>query len=55
MISRYIGPSPSELGSVLDVDELGMIAAEPVAVLAQKLGKKVIGLWLCASPVLTGA
>ena len=53
MISRYIGPSPSELGSVPDVDELGMIAAEPVVVLARKLEKKVIGLWLCASPVVT--
>ena len=42
MISRYIGP-PSELGSVPDVDELGTRAAEPIAVLARKLGKK--GNW----------
>jgi len=43
MISRYIGPSPSQLGSVSDVDELGMRATEPIAVLARKLGKK--GNW----------
>jgi len=34
MISRYIGPSSFELGSVLNVDDLGMIAAEPGVVLA---------------------
>ena len=40
MTSRYIGPSPSELGYVPDVDELGMITAEPIAVLARKLGEE---------------
>jgi len=42
MISRYIGPlpSPSELGFVPDVDELGLSAAESVAIQARKLRKK---------------
>jgi len=40
LVSRYIGPSPSELGHELNVDGLGLIAAEPVAVLARRLGKK---------------
>jgi len=39
IISRYIGPWPSELGFVLDVNELDIIVGEPVAV--PELGKKL--------------
>jgi len=40
LLKPYIGPTQSTLGAVLDVDELGVLAAEPMAVLARKLGKK---------------
>jgi len=40
LLKPYVGPTPSTLGSVPDVDELGLLAAEPVAVLARRLGKK---------------
>ena len=40
LLKPYVGLTPSTLGSVPDVDELGLLAAEPVAVLARRLGKK---------------
>jgi len=38
-LKKYIGPPSSALGIVPDMDELGMLAVEPVAILAHKLGK----------------
>ena len=38
LLKKYVGPSPSALGTVLDMDEFRVIAAEPVAILARKLG-----------------
>jgi len=40
LLKKYVGPLPFTLGAVPDMDELGMIAVEPVAVLARKLGKR---------------
>ena len=40
LLKKHMGPTPAALGSVPDMDELGVIAAEPVAILARKLGKK---------------
>jgi len=40
LLKKYVGVCPSELGAVPEVDELGMLAAEPVAILARRLGKK---------------
>jgi len=41
LLKKHTGPCPSTMGAVPDVDELGgLLAAEPVAVLARRLGKK---------------
>jgi len=40
LLKKYVGVVPSVLGSVPEVDEPGLLAAEPVAILARKLGKK---------------
>jgi len=40
LLRPYVGSPPSALGLVPDIDELGLLAAEPVAVLARKLGKR---------------
>jgi len=45
LLKEHKGPIPTQLGSVPDVDELGLLAGEPVAILAQKLGKKGNKLW----------
>ena len=40
LLKKHIGPPPSEPIAVPDMDELGMLAAESVVVLARRLGKK---------------
>jgi len=40
LLKEHRGPTPTQIGAVPDVDELGLLAAEPVAILARKLGKK---------------
>ena len=40
LLKKHIGPPPSEPIATPDMDELGMLAVEPVAVLARRLGKK---------------
>ena len=40
LLKPYIGPTPSTLGVVPEVDALGVLAVELVAVQARKLGKK---------------
>ena len=40
LLRKHMGSTLATLGSVPDMDELGVIAAEPVAILARKLGKK---------------
>jgi len=39
-LNEHIGATPTSLGAVSDMDDAGLIAAELVAVLARKLGKK---------------
>ena len=40
LLKKYIGDCPALLGSVPEVDELGLLAAELVAILDRRLGKK---------------
>ena len=40
LLKEHLGATPTELGSVLEMDDQGLYAAEPVAILARKLGKK---------------
>ena len=40
LLKKHAGPLPFTPELVLDMDELGLIAAEPVAILERKLGKK---------------
>jgi len=40
LLKPYMSPTPSTMGIVPDEDELGILVAEPVAVLARKKGKK---------------
>jgi len=40
LLKKYVRPSPSTLGTVPDIDDLGVIAMEPVTILAKKLGKR---------------
>ena len=37
---KYVGEPPTSMGNVPDMDDLGLLAAEPVAILARKLGKR---------------
>ena len=39
LLNKYVGPSLPALGTVPDMDEFGVIATEPMAILARKLGK----------------
>ena len=39
-MKEHVGATPTSLGAVPDMDEAGLLAAEPVAVLARRLGKK---------------
>ena len=41
LLKEHVGATPTMVGAVPDIDDLGLLAAEPVAVLTQKLGKKV--------------
>jgi len=40
LLKKHLGSLPTAPGVVPDIDELGLLAAEPVAVLARRLGKK---------------
>jgi len=40
LLKEHFGPPPSVPGAVPDIDELGLLAAEPVAILARRLGKR---------------
>ena len=40
LLKKYIGDCSTLLGPVPEVDELGLLAAEPVAILGRRLGKK---------------
>jgi len=40
LLKEHRGPTPTQLGAVPNVDELGLLAAEPNVILARKLGKK---------------
>ena len=45
LLKKHAGAVPTSLGIVPDMDEAGLIAAEPVAVLARRLGKRATGQW----------
>jgi len=40
LLKEHLGPAPIALGNVPDLDDHGLLAAEPVAILGRKLGKK---------------
>ena len=40
LLKEHFGSPPSVPGDVPDIDELGLLAAEPVAILARRLGRK---------------
>ena len=40
LLKEHVGATPTVLGTVPDMDEEGLLAAAPVAVLAHRLGKK---------------
>ena len=40
VLKIHRGPTPTQLGAMPDIDELGLLPAEPVTILSRKLGKK---------------
>jgi len=40
LLKKHLGSPPAAPGVVPDIDDLGLLAAEPIAILARRLGKK---------------
>jgi len=40
LLKEHLGPPPTGLGNVPDLDDQGLLAVEPVAILARKMGRK---------------